>query len=179
MPSTKVLTRPLGVRTLGNPKQSPLINKTCKVYIVQILILALPHVRWSWPCPSKDLQRWLSSGARRPWWREQPCTIKVIAMILHIQRLRYEKTNPPTPNNNRVVGYMWPRGSYETWLYSKNGKSPECYLVITTVHDDVIKWKHFPRYWPFVRGIHWSPVNSPHKGQRRRHFFDLRLNEQS
>ena len=21
-------------------------------------------------------------------------------------------------------------------------------------HDDVIKWKHFPRYWPFVRGIH-------------------------
>ena len=36
-------------------------------------------------------------------------------------------------------------------------------LNITT-HDDVIKWKHFPRYWPFVRGIHRSPVNSPHKG---------------
>ena len=34
-------------------------------------------------------------------------------------------------------------------------------------HDDVIKWKHFPRYWPFVRGIHRSPVNSPHKGQWR------------
>ena len=32
-------------------------------------------------------------------------------------------------------------------------------------HDDVIKWKQFPRYWPFVRGIHRSPVNSPHKGQ--------------
>ena len=27
--------------------------------------------------------------------------------------------------------------------------------------------KHFPRYWPFVRGIHRSPVNSPHKGQWR------------
>ena len=25
-------------------------------------------------------------------------------------------------------------------------------------HDDVIKWKHFPRYWPFVQGIHRSPV---------------------
>ena len=27
-------------------------------------------------------------------------------------------------------------------------------------HDDVIKWKHFPRYWPFVPGIHrsrWIP----------------------
>ena len=32
-------------------------------------------------------------------------------------------------------------------------------------HDDVIKWTHFLRYWPFVRGIHRSPVNSPHKGQ--------------
>ena len=34
-------------------------------------------------------------------------------------------------------------------------------------HDDVIKWKLFPSYWPFVRGIHRSPVNSPHKGQWR------------
>ena len=34
-------------------------------------------------------------------------------------------------------------------------------------HDDVIKCKHFLRYWPFVRGNHRSPVNSPHKGQWR------------
>ena len=33
-----------------------------------------------------------------------------------------------------------------------------------TVHDDVIKWKHFPRNWPFGRGIHRSPVNSSHTG---------------
>ena len=32
-------------------------------------------------------------------------------------------------------------------------------------HDDVIKWKHFPRNCPFVRGIHQSPVYSPYKGQ--------------
>ena len=37
--------------------------------------------------------------------------------------------------------------------------------LVVTGHDDVIKWKHFPRYWSFVRGIHRSPVNSPHKGQ--------------
>ena len=35
------------------------------------------------------------------------------------------------------------------------------------VHDDVIKWKHFPRYWLFVLGIHRSPVNSPHESQWR------------
>ena len=39
--------------------------------------------------------------------------------------------------------------------------------VLHQIHDDVIKWNHFPRYWPFVRGIHRSPVNSPHKGQWR------------
>ena len=39
-------------------------------------------------------------------------------------------------------------------------------LVMPVIfHDDVIKWKHFTRNWPFVRGIHRSPVNSPHKGQ--------------
>ena len=43
------------------------------------------------------------------------------------------------------------------------------------VHDvKLIPWwrQHkeifFLRYWPFVRGIHRSPVNSPHKGQWRR-----------
>ena len=36
------------------------------------------------------------------------------------------------------------------------------------MHDDVIKRKHFPRYWSFVRWIHRSPVNSTHKGQWRR-----------
>ena len=36
-----------------------------------------------------------------------------------------------------------------------------------SVHDDVIKWKHFPSNWPFVQGIHRSPVNSLHKGQWR------------
>ena len=34
-------------------------------------------------------------------------------------------------------------------------------------HDDAIKWKHFPHYWPFVLGIHRSPVNTPHKGRWR------------
>ena len=47
----------------------------------------------------------------------------------------------------------------------------ECYTamcyMLHAINDDVIKWKHFPRYWPFVWGIHRPPVNSPHKGQWR------------
>ena len=34
-----------------------------------------------------------------------------------------------------------------------------------SLHDDIIKWEHFPRNWPFVREIHRSPVNSTHKDQ--------------
>ena len=33
-------------------------------------------------------------------------------------------------------------------------------MQVSPPHDDVIKWKHFSRYWPFVRGIHrsrWIP----------------------
>ena len=41
------------------------------------------------------------------------------------------------------------------------------FTVFVGSHDDVIKWKHFPRNWPFVREIHRSPVNFPHKGQWR------------
>ena len=42
------------------------------------------------------------------------------------------------------------------------------FILYYTSYDDVIKWKHFPRCWPLVWGIHQSPVNSPHKGQWHR-----------
>ena len=45
-------------------------------------------------------------------------------------------------------------------------QSIDCYTDnLWCHHDDIIKWNHFPRYRPFVRGIHRSPVNSPHIGQ--------------
>ena len=47
-------------------------------------------------------------------------------------------------------------------IYIWNGSS-----LVRVMHDDVIKWKHFPRYWPFIWGIHRPPVNSPHKSHWR------------
>ena len=55
--------------------------------------------------------------------------------------------------------YIWNIRSLSSPIY--------CHGLFKSVHDDVIKRKHFPRYWPFARGIHRSPVNSPHKGQWR------------
>ena len=49
-----------------------------------------------------------------------------------------------------------------------------------STHNDVIKWKHFPRYWPFVRRIHRSQADSPDKDQWRRAFmFFLSAHEQT
>ena len=70
--------------------------------------------------------------------------------------------------NNRSSGFIELSRSHH--LYSRGH-------IIS--HDDVIKWKHFPRYWPFVWGIHRWPVNSPHKGQWHGALmfsFDRRLN---
>ena len=57
---------------------------------------------------------------------------------------------------------------YVRWENGTTVTSFRCHNVhVWTKHDDVIKWKQFPRNWPFVRGIHRWPVNSPHKGQWR------------
>ena len=85
-------------------------------------------------------------------------------------------------NNSYLFVYKW----YQTWIYwpddiqtiseslhdiaSWHGNTFRITGLVRgtrRLHDEVIKWKHFPRYWPFVRGIHRSPVNSLHKGQWR------------
>ena len=45
------------------------------------------------------------------------------------------------------------------WAQKKKG------IMIGFYTRDVIEWKHFPRYRSFVRGIHRSPMDFPHKGQ--------------
>ena len=71
-------------------------------------------------------------------------------------------------SNAENVSIWWRHHGVHThiFLWSHMGSIMDCVCHLTH-HDDVIKWKHFPCYWPFVRGIHRSPVNSPHKGQRR------------
>ena len=73
--------------------------------------------------------------------------------------------SPCTERSLKMVGWPLSVSFFEScwlWLLFCNlGSSKLC------LHDDVIKWRHFPRYWPFVRRIHRSPVNSPHKGQWR------------
>ena len=47
---------------------------------------------------------------------------------------------------------------YMTWhdMILQNAHNTDGLHSRSVYHDDVIKWKHLSRYWPFVRGIHWS-----------------------
>ena len=70
----------------------------------------------------------------------------------------------------RCVSFWWPLVCFRNWV--RNVLLYNCILFFYSVdslhliyaHGDVIKWKYFPRYWPFVwvRETHRSPVNSPH-----------------
>ena len=68
--------------------------------------------------------------------------------------------------------------------YNLCGKSPPTVVRnnpstkydLIQCHDDVIKWKHFPRYWPFVRVPGEFPAHRP-VTRSFNVFFDLRLNK--
>ena len=63
----------------------------------------------------------------------------------------------------------WPIGPTKHWSYDPIARhffdlTNQSSLVLQSIgltHDDVIKWKHFSHYWPFLRSL----ANSPRKGQ--------------
>ena len=50
---------------------------------------------------------------------------------------------------NNLVRYGW-------YIPVSNHNKQKATTTKRIPHDDVIKWKYLPRYWPFVRGIHQS-----------------------
>ena len=75
--------------------------------------------------------------------------------------------------------YFWSASTDPTLVHTYNDKNNQHKLGTFLLQNTALwifvkwimmtssKWKHFPRCWPFVRGIHRSPVNSSHKGQWR------------
>ena len=61
-------------------------------------------------------------------------------------------------NNAKVMQYTITY--FQLIIAEYNQTAKNYFFNKMLVHDDVIKWKHFPRNWPFVRGIHrsrWIP----------------------
>ena len=88
-------------------------------------------------------------------------TIYIIGSADHY--IRYLKCMNQLENICNVLVHLWllmTLGALQVQWRPRSG-------TVQGTHDDVIKWKHFPRCWPFVWGIHRSPVNSPQNGQWR------------
>ena len=97
---------------------------------------------------------------RSPWWpflgllSGYPLLRQVNATHLKIGHLEIFSTGAPSSNELQCFVYM--RG----YTDNKLGNGCQATWPINK-YDDVIKGKHFPRYWPFVRGIHrsrWIPL---------------------
>ena len=88
---------------------------------------------------------------------------------------QWVKTLTPRCPLCKIMSLLWQKGhNFAQWTSmgwcKRDGTHQHAsavYKMTCAIHDDVIKWKHFPHYWPFVWGIHRSPVNSPHKDQWR------------
>ena len=109
------------------------------------------------------------------WWRYSRCKFEVV---------RINKLCSPLPqawfdfksesNCGHMLFWIWVNKFPSTRFNNSFGSrrnSIILYIIAPlcgdATHDYVMKLKHFSRYWPFVRGIHQSPVTSPHKGQWR------------
>ena len=90
----------------------------------------------------------------RTWWRHK---MEIFSALLALCA-----ENSPVicefPSQRPVTRNLY--GFFHLQLNKRLNKTVNCRWFEALCHDDVIKWKHFPRYWPFVRGIHrsrWIP----------------------
>ena len=65
------------------------------------------------------------------------------------EELDHYMTTQWNANDFRITSYLWGESTDRRALAIMS-ETP----VGKYIHGDVIKWKHLPRYWPFVRGIH-------------------------
>ena len=95
-------------------------------------------------------------------------------VIYQSRNLDYKKNlmssteDDPLPHCSCPIMLSYLECSTLHWYIHWLGKYGWGWAENSNSHDDVIKWKHFSLYWPFVRGIHLSSVDSPQKGQWRR-----------
>ena len=116
-------------------------------YISRVIILAVFFFCW-WYIVVEAMLCQIASQYDKPFTRYWHLT------------LTWSKQNYPIRwHQTKTADLMpWCRPDGKKWAQAPTARDTN-----SDSDDDVIKWKHFPRYWPFVSGIHRSPVNSPHK----------------
>ena len=82
-------------------------------------------------------------------------------MYIHLQQMQNEgmciiflkNNNVFSTHYSNVTWMLWHLKPLETWMFDQQ--------LVQLAIKKCTKALH---YWPFVRGIHWSPEDSPHKG---------------
>ena len=101
---------------------------------------------------------WFTMGTQRSnnvIWRQNYVAIRQTVNGIHIDGLQM-------PN---FLNIFYQLVSIEVLLWSGRSpcghshRKPEAGIGLGGFHDNVIKRKHFPRYWTFARGIQRSPWN--------------------
>ena len=110
---------------------------------------------WWFETPSRPLWRHRNedskiSGFTRTYAHVQFMSMRIVQVDRTLWCMFYKAIDGRSKFCDKIIGGMCAYGCVRLPLLIK-------------LHDDVIKWRHFPRYWSFVPGIHRSPVNSPHK----------------
>ena len=129
------------------------------------LLLSLSSISWEGPLVPRVSRRLIDVlwhlGLPGGWmngalWTNQVEMLPIAQKLWHQSKRLLAEASTKAMNNGSTLPML-------LLMRDKTTESDEW----LTQHGDVIEWKHFPRYCPFVRGIHRSPVNSPHKGQWR------------
>ena len=126
------------------------------------------NLLWSlWPTTVQGLGSELIHCPPGIFWYQFKNTLFITVLLIGVFRsyvaqrsMRQDLCNDKSMMVQVMAWCCQPTSHYLTQYY------PDLCIHMAS-HDDVIKWKHFPRYWPFMREIHRSPVNSPNKGQWR------------
>ena len=120
-----------------------------------------PYPGWSAPvcdqCGRHSRMLWCKKSIRRIWgaWGPTDHKIQVPGVDFRCVSIGF------------VLMYYFRDINHDKTTHIISQHSMQLSIKLCRTHDDVIKWKHFPRSWPFVRGIHRSPMNFPHKSQWR------------
>ena len=104
----------------------------------------------------------------RKWPQNCPRTVLDETLSQHVP-LSKETGNEPRPSATTMLTRMWleykrqclPIGLIQVWIILSK---TSVLGAAGSSYDDVMTWRRFSHYWPFVRGIHRWPMGSPHKG---------------
>ena len=101
-----------------------------------------------------------------PFWHKHALMgVHKITAILHHELWEVTAISSRTPS---IINFLHLSPAAPQWRQATQG----------VTHHDVMAWKCFPHYWPFVRGIHRSPVDSPHKGPVMERFDRHKFHDQ-